>query len=1189
MDGMVFQTNQAIDESNLYDTSPTSSVQVGFAMQGKELIIRTRRETDSVVHQLIPRAKLHGDFPDHIIANHLHWLDLSTNRIELRDQKKPWVPEHSRYISDTNGFAPSELHLGADQRLIDVRSATTAAINSMLSPLEYQSYIDVRWKGGVVSAHLPRLKLDFFINGDQQLECRQFPGMFIDSDPNIGTLTGLGNRLVVRQGSIRSVLIPYGKVKFEPYENHHVRVEIDTRDVDEDRVKYHIYTIDPILGRLVGNGSLASHLYKIYLHAVTASCLPDNLTGRTGTEEALYLLRAAATWSFQKLEIGGVEAELFGLIESLTPVRVYYPKHMKTMQKVTWSCLSPIAQHEEFSSIVRDVLAHASRFQIFVEGGGDGSGSSAPTLNTQSREPRLLKRAAHRNAGFRTYEFGGSNGAERKDVVYEARDVPQKTSLDEAHVCYISALVERWPSRLNVCSNLMGVFERWGELRSETIEFVYDQQWLDQDLAEVWFELYQSLTMSTKERDTYRLLFLLSTIAYSGKTKMDLIESLLAFATVECFRSLGLPDFPSYDFEQGFEPDAQTLRDALEGCATRFGDSDEADLQPNVDESEIELCIRRHQTYRSNLEEQLDSFVDAMVSQWRCEVPRKPAREFPLLDVPVAMAKVKMRFRDWYRNSGLQRHVLRVQAMLDNVNTEGKRNFQAYNFDPCRESTSSVNSAVPFENLLRVHPPDLLVPPPPTVGRDSASPKHSPKATPVDGGLESLLRDFESKSRGGFWEVYVKGLQQSLKALKDLPVSAESGRALPPANILESSKAKCKKYLTELFDAIRERLLPKRNDKGWMLYRAGLWPRISPMLLLQQLATNRGVQLNDEWRTVLVNYGKAISMLQRTQRLLNHARIGASSDLLKELENCGHEHWNQMEKTDWLLMEIENNLLVRPVQVDIASKMISPDEGRNTIMQLCMGEGKTSIIVPIAAASLADGEKLVRVVVLKPLIGQMFQTLVQRLGGLVNRRVYFLPFSRGVKIGVNEARTVHALLEECMENGGILLAQPEHILSFKLLGLERLYNAEQAPKADAGATRELRIVAQQLLETQRWLRKKSRDILDESDEILSIRHELIYTIGNSRPIEGYPDRWIVIQQVLGLIRQHLREAKFDPREFEVVPSSHEGGFDSIRILSIFAGQRLLKKIASKIVAGIPLNPLPPSPCNEDTQYAEGGG
>ncbi len=50
-------------------------------------------------------------------------------------------------------------------------------------------------------------------------------------------------------------------------------------------------------------------------------------------------------------------------------------------------------------------------------------------------------------------------------------------------------------------------------------------------------------------------------------------------------------------------------------------------------------------------------------------------------------------------------------------------------------------------------------------------------------------------------------------------------------------------------------------------------------------------------------------------------------------------------------------------------------------MQLNMGEGKSTVIVPLVAAALGDRERLVRVVVAKPQASQMTHMLVGRLGG----------------------------------------------------------------------------------------------------------------------------------------------------------------------------------------------------------------
>ena len=133
--------------------------------------------------------------------------------------------------------------------------------------------------------------------------------------------------------------------------------------------------------------------------------------------------------------------------------------------------------------------------------------------------------------------------------------------------------------------------------------------------------------------------------------------------------------------------------------------------------------------------------------------------------------------------------------------------------------------------------------------------------------------------------------------------------------------------------------------------------------------------------------------------------------------------------------------MIRRNQVEIAMEIMSPRSGENTVMQVNMGEGKSSVIIPIAAAALANGKQLVRVVVPKALTVQMFELLVSRLGGLVNRAIYHLPFSRNpiyTKWGEVISLQVGGLQEmmsQCMAERGIVLVQPEHVLSLKLTNI----------------------------------------------------------------------------------------------------------------------------------------------------------
>ena len=121
-------------------------------------------------------------------------------------------------------------------------------------------------------------------------------------------------------------------------------------------------------------------------------------------------------------------------------------------------------------------------------------------------------------------------------------------------------------------------------------------------------------------------------------------------------------------------------------------------------------------------------------------------------------------------------------------------------------------------------------------------------------------------------------------------------------------------------------------------------------------------------------------------------------------------------------------------------EMISPQSGANTVLQVNMGEGKSSVIIPIVATALANGKQLARVVVPKALTVQMFELLVARLGGLTNRPIYYLPFSRTPEYGHSGIRLqiddLHKIMSQCMAERGILLAQPEHALSLKLISVE---------------------------------------------------------------------------------------------------------------------------------------------------------
>jgi hypothetical protein len=130
--------------------------------------------------------------------------------------------------------------------------------------------------------------------------------------------------------------------------------------------------------------------------------------------------------------------------------------------------------------------------------------------------------------------------------------------------------------------------------------------------------------------------------------------------------------------------------------------------------------------------------------------------------------------------------------------------------------------------------------------------------------------------------------------------------------------------------------------------------------------------------------------------------------------------------------------------------------------------------------SLTTPSRLVRIVIAKPQSEQMKQMLVAKLGGLLNRRIFQMPFSRNLQLSAADARAIREMYEECIATRGVLLIQPEHILSFKLMAIE-------------------------------------------SDANLDTKFELIYIMGIQENVELAPERWLICQQLLDFVPRFARQ------------------------------------------------------------------
>jgi hypothetical protein len=166
------------------------------------------------------------------------------------------------------------------------------------------------------------------------------------------------------------------------------------------------------------------------------------------------------------------------------------------------------------------------------------------------------------------------------------------------------------------------------------------------------------------------------------------------------------------------------------------------------------------------------------------------------------------------------------------------------------------------------------------------------------------------------------------------------------------------KLRTELFNA-KENIsrmlqdiqgaLQQGDKRSKWLFPVGLWPKMTIRTLLTELRTTSGTKFGNGVKETLVNLALAVTTYQRLLRLLDALLKRRRQQMADELDNIGHTNWSPMEHVDWLLLEVDSNVMLRSDQINVALATISPKSGRNSVVQLLMGKGKTSCILRMSS------------------------------------------------------------------------------------------------------------------------------------------------------------------------------------------------------------------------------------------------
>ncbi|KAJ5735009.1 uncharacterized protein N7483_000134 [Penicillium malachiteum] len=1180
--GMQFSCRSKYRDYNVHlsKTQPTNSM--GSALH--VTAVKGRR-----TWQFVSPTVFEGILPDSFINNYVHWYSVEHGHVEFRPINDPWSLRRDDWqlCKFDSGWQPGWELKKEGQKVVAMGSSTSCFISEILKPIEKASRVHCVLHDLSATVHiiLPRLRLEFTLkNRSTYISSRQYPDMVIDKDQSLDSLIGLSSKLLLgRPGSReRLVLIPEGDLSISKDEGH-VKVDV----LWENETQLQAYAIDTQIGYLADNGSLRSKLFLSCLHAVTSSCLPDPLTRKTGTEQALSILRSASLRSFTYL--GEAESRLLENLASLTPLRQYYPVNLRVMQQVIWKRNLPVmSQHPGFLDAVESIRDQNKRTQFLYPDVRHWD-PSVPHIDKV-----LSQRDQIRTSCFRVSGFGAEQHTCTHDQFY--RDLKSAPNADAALRSFtISEMICKDISRTRpivakemvntlwkLLSTRYAVRGRTREIQVQRLK--YDGEWMlnpEEFLTENWLPIHQLAVSEGQNLNKFRIMTWLAAIAFSGQIEMSVVE-IMTYLFQSRDTSINFPpDRNNFQLHKGFSLNSSVLDAHI--IAAQLSNTPRPQLSQNQNETQHHFDSRVQRVIDQNRDNVFDRAVNHFSTQW-------PSRSLEPLDTnvqPIAtsylnttqlMDGITQSFNDWMDNWELREYLTEVVTAYQNQRQQPVH-LAPYSPESYQQGPSNKGSKrgfVTFNDCLQIHSwSDTNHWKEPELGSHFEITSEPTKPSQK---ISALIDSLRCRATSQYEEWYVEQLEQSVLSLNGVMKNRHLHDELQNLQQLTVEHLHaCQKHLTQTHDEIIDGLL-RFGDAGdatdstdstystdsttsddyrlsflaavnSLAFDTGQYPRLSTSLLLEQLSRQRWQHLDAESKEKFTQYGCAIAAVQRAERLCKLAN--SPDELIKEIQNPGHTNWDILEFPETLLLEVENQLLIRENQEEIARVMRESAPGGNYVLQLNMGEGKSTVIVPIVAASLADGSHLVRVTVAKPQSRQMMDILIAKLGGLLGRRIYYMPISRSLNLNNAQAIAILQMCRECMSQCGVLLIQPEHILSLKLMCLEFFIAGKLG-------------VANSVLQILKFLKENSYDIVDESDENFNVKFELIYTMGAQCNLEFGPHRWQIIQELLGLVEQYSKVVSSEFPDAIEICENQNYGFPRVRLLDDNARESLFDHIGRHI-------------------------
>lgn len=863
--------------------------QIHFGLRDDRVIVRAISKSAAL--EFIPRTVFFRetayDLPVELLDTCVHFLNLSTGSLHIHRRPKIWALHKRNWVIDLRtrqctrkGFKLS--------RLLCPYSGTAQLVAKLFNHFERPEFLKIflsrRHK---LCVDLSRFELSFHVNKNNRLEETKL-GKEFDPNQDAGTLYGLLSKLVLRDIADwrrRTVIVPLGRSVCRLCEPH-----VEVYMIPSNTNAYAKYEIDDVLGRLTCPPEPALLYTKAHLHALTSFPIPDDLTGRTGTEEAIHILESGMSQPWDPLGINPI-SELEA-VAALSPTREFYPEDKRSLQKVQWNPLLPVSiQHERLETLARNVLRKSRRLQPFSDSTMD---IVEVEVASHLRRRAQVRRSVYDPSSIHppspipaTKNISNGNAPNGRmqqtlrappqstgDSVYAARDhdIDSAVAMNVKHI--VKATFMR-PFRLSKTVNLRSMLigkQIIGGFQPDAAPTEGLGKLVEDPLMEQFGELVEFSRRSSSDR-LYMLSFRLALLSFKPQSNLELLEVLVALARLDSLKVLVPPPHPVFvDFDL-MPPTVEHLEASIQSAWPSFVQT--------FGKKSVKTETRDQHLIRC--EEEGRRLAKWFIKQWPSASPSLEGFQSgtKLLDGADALSSVLEVWQRKLNNTELGFYIDKIQETLDKFVAEGNvmsQEPQSLPFAPALPNrvtrAGPVIPSLPLELLNKTaDTSNLVLPlgsPAVHIAHMHATPKPMPAAPrPELNELQRILAAF-LKSQDQLRKVYGEDLLESMRAMRNgQALSYGQGPGVEPRPESASQMAyfidQSRKSIALYYNSVSE-ALAKGDRRSLWLQMANLWPG-GKVTLLEQLRSTSKSRFGAGMKEALIRFGVMVTELQWLERL----------------------------------------------------------------------------------------------------------------------------------------------------------------------------------------------------------------------------------------------------------------------------------------------------------------------------------